>query len=59
MLRLDHGKVSALDTELLTALAAKLDEIDRSPYGAVVFTGTGSTFSAGVDLWRMLDGSPE
>jgi enoyl-CoA hydratase len=58
LLRLDHGKVSALDLELLTALAEQLDEIMDSPYGAVVITGTGASFSAGVDLWRLLDGGP-
>ncbi len=59
VVRFDHGKVSALDEELLTALADQLEEVDRMPYGAVILTGTGSSFSAGVDLWRLLDGGAE
>lgn len=56
LLRLDHGKVSALDTELLSELAERLDEVAGSGARAVVLTGTGSSFSAGVDLWRVLEG---
>ncbi len=59
VLRLAHGKVSALDTELLAALKEKLDEIESSAYGAVILTGSGSTFSAGVDLWRVLEGGAD
>ncbi len=56
VLRLDHGKVSALDLELLDELDALLAELRASAPAAVVLTGTGSTFSAGVDLYRVLDG---
>jgi enoyl-CoA hydratase/carnithine racemase len=52
-LRLAHGKVSALDLplgeELRRQLAASRDA------RAVILTGTGSSFSAGVDLFRMVD----
>ncbi|UCC73871.1 MAG: enoyl-CoA hydratase/isomerase family protein [Gemmatimonadota bacterium] len=56
VLRIDHGKVGAIDVELLEILEARLDEIEGSPTRAVVLTGSGSSFSAGLDLWRILDG---
>jgi enoyl-CoA hydratase len=55
-LRLAHGKASALDLELAEALALTINELATSDARAVVFTGTGSIFSAGVDLYRVLDG---
>src|SRR6266852_3631054 len=58
-LRLAHGKASALDAELLEALEQSLDEVGRSDARAVVLTGSGSIFSAGVDLFRLLnEGAP-
>jgi enoyl-CoA hydratase len=54
VLRLHHGKVNALDTELLRAITAAMR--DRDPASAVVITGHGSAFSAGVDLKRIVDG---
>ena len=59
VLRLDHGKVSALDLELLEELETLLAEIEGSDRTALLLTGTGSTFSAGVDLFRVLDGGEE
>jgi enoyl-CoA hydratase len=56
VLRLAHGKANALDTELLEALDRTLRELDDARPAAVVLTGTGSIFSAGVDLLRVLDG---
>ncbi|HEX6746835.1 MAG TPA: enoyl-CoA hydratase/isomerase family protein [Longimicrobium sp.] len=53
-LRLAHGKASAMDVELLEACIRELDAADDAR--AVVVTGTGSIFSAGVDLFRLLDG---
>jgi enoyl-CoA hydratase len=55
-LRLAHGKVSALDLELAEALALMFNELATSDARAVVLTGTGSSFSAGVDLFRVVDG---
>jgi enoyl-CoA hydratase len=55
VVRLNHGKVNALDTELLTALVSTMRELVDSP---VVLTGDGSVFSAGVDLRRVVDGGP-
>ena len=59
VLRLDHGRVSALDVELLAALDEALAAVQRSAARALVLTGTGTSFSAGVDLFRLLDGGPE
>lgn len=56
VLRLEHGKVNALDAPLLEGLSEQLDTIRRSPARALVLTGRGTSFSAGVDLWRVLDG---
>lgn len=56
LLRMAHGKASALDLELLTALAAALEREAESDARALVITGTGSIFSAGVDLYRVLEG---
>jgi enoyl-CoA hydratase len=52
VLRIEHGRVGALDVELLDALAEAVSASDR----ALVITGSGSAFSAGVDLRRILDG---
>lgn len=59
VLRLAHGKASALDLELLHALEQAFANEESSPSRAVVLTGTGSIFSAGVDLFRVLDGGRE
>ena len=50
-----HGKVSALDAELLRC-AREGDHRGRGgPARALVLTGTGSSFSAGVDLFQVLE----
>jgi enoyl-CoA hydratase len=51
-LRLAHGKANALDVELLDALLGELDGATED-VRAVILTGTGSIFSAGVDLFRL------
>src|SRR5256885_379670 len=56
-LRLAHGRASAMDVELLEALLRELDS--AADARAVVLTGTGAIFSAGVDLFRMTEGGPE
>ncbi len=58
VVRLEHGKVNALDVELLDELTATLDEAKRGAR-PVVLTGNGRVFSAGVDLARVLDGGPD
>ena len=54
LLRLAHGKVNAMSMEFCEALTARFAEIP--PARAVVMTATGRTFSAGVDLVRLLEG---
>ncbi|MBV9497687.1 MAG: enoyl-CoA hydratase/isomerase family protein [Acidobacteria bacterium] len=57
ILRLDHGKVSAMDLELCDALSAAIDSAQDAR--AIVLTGTGTSFSAGVDLFRLVkEGAP-
>lgn len=56
VVRLAHGKVNALDVELLHAIADVFTGLAGEPHPAVVLTGDGSCFSAGVDLWRVIDG---
>lgn len=51
-----HGKVHALDLDLLRALEERLAEVERSAARAVVLTGSGSVFSAGVNLVRLIEG---
>ena len=54
-LRLAHGKASAMDLELCQRLRTELESVAGSDeVGAVVLTGSGSIFSAGVDLPRMI-----
>ncbi|MFL6244658.1 MAG: enoyl-CoA hydratase/isomerase family protein [Thermoanaerobaculia bacterium] len=56
-LRLAHGKASAMDLELVEGLARAIAEVTASgDTRAVILTGTGSIFSAGVDLFRLADG---
>jgi enoyl-CoA hydratase len=59
LLRLTHGKASVLDLELLEGLTVELGRIAEGPGRALVVTGTGSIFSAGVDLFRVVDGGAE
>lgn len=54
VLRLAHGPVSAMDVELCLAIAEHLRALADEPVRAVVVTGTGKAFSAGVDLRRYL-----
>jgi enoyl-CoA hydratase len=58
VVQFDHGPVSALDLEFLLALRAELAELADGDT-ALVVTGTGAAFSAGVDLFRILDGGAD
>lgn len=56
ILRLAHGKANAIDIDMLDALSAQLTRLEKDrDIEAVVVTGSGSIFSAGVDLYRMLE----
>ncbi len=56
VLRMTHGKANAIDFEFTVGLRAQLDAIRLSPAGALVITGRGKMFSAGVDLPRLVAG---
>ena len=57
VLRMRHGKVQAMDLELLQSLDDELQRVEDAEIGrAVVLTGSGSVFSAGVDLFRLVEG---
>ena len=54
LLRIEHGKANTLDIELCNAIVEAFE--GASEARAVVLTGTGKIFSAGVDLFRVLEG---
>ena len=58
VVQFDHGPVSALDLEFLLAIRVELAALAETGT-ALVVTGTGSAFSAGVDLVRLIDGGPD
>jgi enoyl-CoA hydratase len=57
VVRLENGPVNVLDLALVRDLAATLDELTDA--GAIVLTGAGRAFSAGVDLRKLLDGGAD
>ena len=57
LVRIAHGKAGAMDPDLLLALRdAFARAVADDAVRAVVLTGSGSIFSAGLDLRRLLDG---
>jgi enoyl-CoA hydratase len=54
VLRMNHGKANALDLKLVASLTSLFANLKDAP--AVVLTGTGSIFSAGVDLYQVAAG---
>jgi enoyl-CoA hydratase len=56
IVRLEHGKANVLDLELANGIDEVFRELEMSDVGAVVLTGRGSIFSAGVDLFRLIEG---
>jgi enoyl-CoA hydratase len=58
VIRLAHGKANTMDFELCQAVTDSLSELRSSPAKAVVLTGQGRIFSAGVDLIRTSQGGP-
>lgn len=59
VLRLDRPPVNALDVDTLNELADGLASASSEPADSIVLTGTGTVFSAGADLFRVLDGGPD
>ena len=59
VLKLVHGKANALDLELCEAIAARFDAMRATPDKAIVLTGQGRMFSAGVDLPRLIAGGAD
>jgi enoyl-CoA hydratase len=53
---MEHGKVNAIDLEMFAEFSERLSEVERSSATAIILTGTGKTFSAGVNLFRVLEG---
>jgi enoyl-CoA hydratase/carnithine racemase len=56
VLALSSGRVNALDVELLEELTDVLRELQHSGADALVVTGAGRVFSAGVDVNRVVEG---
>ncbi len=59
VITLAHGKANVMDTEFCTALAECFEAYAAAPPAALVVTGQGRIFSAGVDLNRLLDGGAD
>jgi len=53
-----HGRANALDTEFCASITDAFFKLKKSPARAVVLTGRGGIFSAGVNLIRARDGGP-
>ena len=57
VVRMHHGKVNAFDTGFARGLSAELAKLQQSDdAAAVVLTGAGPVFSAGVDLRVLMEG---
>jgi enoyl-CoA hydratase len=59
VLTLSSGRVNAQDVELLNELTDALGELQHAGAKALVVTGAGRAFSAGVDLNRVVDGGAD
>ena len=59
VLTMRHGKANAMDGAFCDDLIKRLGELRGSATRAIVITGQGKIFSAGVDLVRALDGGPD
>ncbi len=59
VLTVSSGRVNALDVEVLQEFTGAVRELQNSGAGALVVTGAGKVFSAGVDLDRVLQGGAD
>jgi enoyl-CoA hydratase len=59
IVRMVHGKANALDIEFCEAIAAQFEALRGPGTKAVVLTGQGAMFSAGVDLIRLSEGGAD
>jgi enoyl-CoA hydratase len=59
IVRIQHGKANTMDLELLGEVSRELAKLEDEPIKALVVTGSGRVFSAGVDLFRLLEGGAE
>ena len=59
ILRMAHGRANAMDVEMMRGLRQALAQATASDARAIVITGSGSIFSAGVDLFQVLEGGRE
>jgi len=59
ILTMSHGKANALDIKFCDALVARFSDLRKSDAKAVVLTGQGKIFSAGVNLKRLSDGGAD
>jgi len=55
LLRMNAGKANAINPRFLDLLGELLDELSAAPPGALVLTGDGRAFSAGLDLPALVD----
>ena len=58
-LTMAHGKANAMDLEFCADFTARLEECRAPDVSALVITGQGRIFSAGVDLLRVVDGGAD
>ena len=56
---MNHGKANAMDVEFCEEIAAQFEKLKKDRAKAVVLTGQGKIFSAGVNLVRALEGGPD
>jgi enoyl-CoA hydratase len=57
--RIERPPVNALDVETLNELSDLFDDLTEREVDAVVLTGSGSIFSAGADLRKVLEADPQ